>query len=117
MEVLRAMATDLRSGIKHLKRNNKNEDRAVFRAIKSLPFGEKVKEKRLTSSISKFVSLDRCSVSWGIKRRFEVLKGDEPSWLLTKRRPWVDALSEEVKNSAFFGLMRIVDQQGTKRTS
>jgi len=28
-----------------------------------------------------------------------VLKGDEPSWLLTKRKPWVDALSEEVKHS------------------
>lgn len=44
---------------------------------------------------------DRRSVSRGIKGRFEVLKGAEPSWLLTKRKPRVDALSEEVKNTVF----------------
>ena len=99
MEALRAITTDLSSGIKHLKRNNKNEGRAAFGAMKSLAFGETVKEKRLTSTVSKLVSLDRRSVSRGIKRRFEVLKGDEPSWLLTKRKPRVDSLSEEVKNS------------------
>lgn len=99
MEALRAITTDLSNGIKHLKRNNKNEGRAAFGAMKSLAFGETVKEKRLTSTVSKLVSLDRRSVSRGIKRRFEVLKGDEPSWLLTKRKPRVDSLSEEVKNS------------------
>ena len=99
MEALRAITTDLSSGIKHLKRNNKKEGRAAFEAMKSLAFGETVKEKRLTSTVSKLVSLDRRSVSQGIKRRFEVLKGDEPSWLLTKRKPRVDSLSEEVKNS------------------
>ena len=99
MEALRAITSDLTSGIKHLKRNKKNEGRAAFGAIKSLAFGETVKEKRLTSTVSKLVSLDRRSVSQGIKRRFEVLKGDEPSWLLTKRKPRVDSLSEEVKNS------------------
>jgi len=30
MEVLRAITTDLNSGIKHLMHNNKNEDRAAF---------------------------------------------------------------------------------------
>ncbi|KAL9976804.1 hypothetical protein ACROYT_G014138 [Oculina patagonica] len=99
MEALRAITTDLTSGIKHLKRNKKSEGRAAFGAIKSLAFGETVKEKRLTSTVSKLVSLNRRSVSRGIKRRCEVLKGDEPSWLLTKRKPRVDALSEEVKNS------------------
>ena len=59
-----------------------------FGAIKSLAFGETVKEKRLTSTVSKLVSLDRRSVSQGIKHRFEVLKGDEPSWLLTKKKPY-----------------------------
>ena len=99
MEALRAITSDLTSGIRHLKRNKRNEGRAAFGAIKSLAFGERVKEKRLTSTVSKLVSLDRRSVSQGIKRRFEVLKGDEPSWLLTKRKPRVDSLSEEVKNS------------------
>lgn len=43
--------------------------------------------------------MDRRSVSRRIKHKFEVLKEDEPSWLLTKRKPRVDELSEEVKNS------------------
>lgn len=47
MEALKALATDLNSGIKHLKRHNKNEDKAAFGAIKSLAYGEKVKEKGL----------------------------------------------------------------------
>ena len=91
MEALRAITSDLTSGIKHLTRNKKNKGCTAFVAIKSLPFGETVKEK--------LVSLDRRSVSQGKKRWFEVLKGDEPSWLLTKRKPRVDSLSEEVKNS------------------
>ena len=99
MEALKAITSDRTSGIKHLKRNKKNEGRAAFGAIKSLAFGETVKEKKLTSTVSKLASLDRRSVSRGIKRRFEVLKGDEPSWLLTKKKPRVVSLSEEVKNS------------------
>ena len=72
----------------------------MFGAIKSLAFGETVKEKKLTISVSRLVSLDRRSVSRGITHRFDVLKGDEPSWLLTKRKPRVDSLSEEVKDTA-----------------
>ena len=98
MEALRAITTDLTSGIKHLKRNKKSEGRAAFGAIKSLAFGETVKEKRLTSTVSKLVSLDRRSVSRGIKRRCEVLKGDEPSWPLTKRRG-CNALWVKTKNA------------------
>ena len=56
MEALRAITSDITSGIKHLKRNEKNEGRAAFRPIKSLAFGETVKEKRLTSTVSKLVS-------------------------------------------------------------
>ena len=47
-------------------------------------FDEKVKEKRLTTSVLKLVSLNWRSVHRGIRCRFEVLKGDKPSWLLTK---------------------------------
>ena len=84
---------------KAFEAQQENEGRAAFGAMKSLAFGETVKEKRLTSTVSKLVLLDRRSVSQGIKHRFEVLKGEEPSWLLTKRKPRVDSLSEEVKNS------------------
>lgn len=89
----------LTSGIKHLKHNKKNEGRTAFEAIISLAFGETVRGKRLTSTVSKLVSLDRHSVSRGINHRFEVLMGDKLSWLLKKRKPRVDSLSEEVKSS------------------
>ena len=100
---------------KHLKCNKKNEGHAVFGATKSLAFGETVKEKRIQLFESFF--LDRRSVSQGIKCNFEVLKGDEPSWLLTKRKLRVDSLSEGVKNClpACIGLLRLVDQQETRR--
>lgn len=38
-------------------------------------------------------------MSKGIKRRAEVLKGDEPSWLFTKRKPRIDSVKEEVKQT------------------
>jgi len=99
IEVLRAVASDLSSAIKVLKRNNKNEGRAAFNAMKSLAFGETVKNKRLASSVLKMVSLDRRSISKGIKCRAEVLEGDEPSWLFTKRKPRIDSIKEEVKQT------------------
>ena len=96
VEALRAMATDLGGAINVLKHDKKKENQAAFGAMKSLAFGETVK-KTLTSSVSKLVSLNRRSISKGIKRRAEVLKGDEPSWLFTKRKPRIDSVKEEVK--------------------
>ena len=64
---------------------------AVFGAMKSLAFGETVKKERLACSLSKMVSLD---TSWGIKCRADVLKGDEPSWIITKRKPRIDSVNE-----------------------
>lgn len=96
---MRAMATDLSGAIKVLKHDKKRESQAAFGAMKSLAFGETVKKKRLTSSVSKPVSLNRRSISKGIKRRAEVLKGDEPSWLFTKRKPRIDSVKEEVKQT------------------
>ena len=49
----------------------------------------------MTSTVSKLVSLDRRSISKGIKRRADVLKGDEPSWLFTKRKPRINSVNEE----------------------
>ena len=56
-----------------------------------------VKKKRLTYSVSKLDSLNRRSISKGIKRKAEVQKGNEPSWLFTKRKPRIDSVNEEVK--------------------
>ena len=99
VEALRAVATDLSGAIKVLKHDKKKESQAAFGAMKSLAFGETVKKKRLTSSVSKLVSLNRRSISKGIKRRAEVLKGDEPSWLFAKRKPRIDSVKEEVKQT------------------
>ena len=74
VEALRAMATDLSGAINVLKHDKKRERQAAFGAMKSLAFGETVKKKRLTSSVSKLVSLNRWSISKCIKRTAEVLK-------------------------------------------
>ena len=96
VEALRAMATDLSGAINILKHDKKRGRQAAFGAMKSLAFGETVKKKRLTSSVSKLVSLNRWSISKCIKRTAEVLKGDEPSCLFTKRKPRIDSVKEEV---------------------
>ena len=85
VEALRAVATDLSSALKVLKRDIKNEGRAAFGAMKSLAFGEPLKKKRMTSTISKLASLDRRIISKGIKRRADMLKGDKPSWLFKEK--------------------------------
>jgi len=41
----------------------------------------------------------RRSISKRIKCRAEVLEGDEPSWLFTKRKPRIDSIKEEVKQT------------------
>lgn len=65
-EVLRALVSDLSGAIEVLKHEKKKRgSRAAFSAMKSLAFGETVKKKRLVSSVSKLVLLDRRSVSWG----------------------------------------------------
>ena len=97
LEALRAMATDLSGAINVLKHNKKKKSQAPFNAMKSIAFGETVKKKRLTYSVSKLDSLNRRSISKRIKRRAEVQKGNEPSWLFTKRKPRIDSVNEEVK--------------------
>ena len=99
VETLRAMATDLSGAINVLKHNKKKKSQAPFNAMKSIAFGETVKKKRLTYSVSKLDSLNRRSISKGIKRRAEVQKGNEPSWLFTKRKPRIDSVNEEVKQT------------------
>ena len=91
---MRAMATDLSDAIKVLKHNKKRESLAALGTMKSLAFGETVKKKRLTSSVSKLISLNRQLISKGIKCRAKVLKGDEP-----KRKPRIDSVKEEVKQT------------------
>ena len=69
---LRALTSDLSSGIQHLKQDSICEGQAGFQAVKSIAFGTAVKDKRLASSVSKIVSLHRLSVSRGIKHRFSL---------------------------------------------
>ena len=99
VEALRVVATGLSGAINVLKHDKKRESQAAFDTMKSLAFGETVKKKRLPSSVSKLVSLNRWSISKCIKHTAEVLKGDEPSCLFTKRKPRVDSVKEEVKQT------------------
>lgn len=65
--------------------------------MKSLIFGEIVKKKRFIFLVLKSVFFNRRSISKGIKRRVEVFKGDEFSWLFIKRKFRIDLVKEEVK--------------------
>lgn len=98
---LRAMAADISEGLEQVKKSGSNEKRAALRAFKSLAFGENVKRSRAQRSLSKVVSLNRKSIRRGIKRRMEILKGEEPSWLVSKRKVRFDAVPEEVKREVY----------------
>ena len=95
------MAADISEGLKQVKKSVSNEKRAALRAFKSLAFGENVNKSRSQRSLSQVVSLDRKSIQRGIKRRMEILKGEKPSWLVSKRKVRFDALSEEVKREVY----------------
>jgi len=69
--------------------------------LKSLAFEENVKKSRSQRSLSQVVALDRKSIQHGIKGRMEIVKGEEPCWLVSKRKVWFDALSEEVKREVY----------------
>lgn len=115
VEALRAMATDLSGAIEVLKHDKKKESQAAFGAMKSLAFGETVNKKRLTSSVSKLVSLNRRSISKGIKHRAEVLEGDEPSWLFTKRKPRIDSVKEVKQTTCQFWTFEASRPTGDKK--
>ena len=98
---LRAMAADIKEGLEEEKRSGSNEKRTALRAFKSLAFGQNVKKSCAQRSLSQVVSLNRKSIGRGIKRRMEILKGEEPSWLVSKRKARFDAVPEEVKREVY----------------
>jgi len=98
---LKALASDLSSGISEIKRSGSNEKRAAFRALRSLAFGNKVKESRAKKSLGKLVNLNERSISKAIKTRETILKTDKANWLYIKRKVRKDALSEENKKKIF----------------
>lgn len=100
-KVLKAMAADIKEGLEEVKRSGSNEKRTALRAFKSLAFGQNVKKSRAQCSLAKVVSLNRKSIGRGIKRRMEILKGEEPSWLVSKRKVRFDAVPEEVKRNVY----------------
>ncbi|EDO29563.1 predicted protein [Nematostella vectensis] len=84
---LKALASDISEGLKHVKRSGSNEKRAAHKALKSLAFGDNIKKPRAKKSLGKLVGLNEKSISKAIKTREEILKGEGESWL--------DALPEE----------------------
>ena len=87
LTTLRALAADISEGMEA--------------SFKSLAFGENLKKTRSRKSLSKLVSLDQRSISHGIERRVEILKGEEASWLATKRKVRSDAIGEDVKEQVY----------------
>jgi len=52
-------------------------------------------------TLSKLITLDRRSIKSGIEKREMILKGEEPSWLETKRKTRQDAVTEETKEVVY----------------
>ncbi|EDO47149.1 predicted protein [Nematostella vectensis] len=92
---LKALASDISEGLKHVKRSGSNEKRAAYKALKSLAFGDNIKKSRAKKSLGKLVGLNEKSISKAIKTREEILKGEGESWLYVKRKTRRDALPEE----------------------
>lgn len=98
---LKALAGDLTQGLKAVKNDKSNKGRAALGAAKSLSFGENVKKSRSQKTLSKLIALDRRSIKSGIEKREMILKGEEPSWLETKRKTRRDAVTEETKEVVY----------------
>ena len=81
-ETLRALASDISEGLNEVKRSESNEKRAVFKAFKSLAFGDKIKKAK--KSVGKLVNLGEKSIGKAIQHRENILKGEVENWLYTK---------------------------------
>lgn len=86
VETLRAVAQDLNEGLNAIKSDKSNSGRAAYTAAKSLAFGDNVKKKRSTKTVSKLFSLGRHSISKSMEKRIKILKGEESCWLAEKRQ-------------------------------
>ena len=84
---LKALASDLSEGLKAIKKDKSNKERAALRAAKSLSFGQNVKKSRSQKTLSKLIALVGRSIKSGIEKCERILKGEEPSWFATKRKP------------------------------
>ena len=60
-----------------------------------------MKSKRQQSRVAKLVNVKCKRVSEGISRRRKVLKGEEASWLATKRAMRLDSVKEEDKRAIY----------------
>jgi len=98
---LKALPGDLTQGLKDVKNDKSNKGRAVLGAAKSLSFGQNVKKGRSQKTLSKLIAFDRRSIKSGIEKREMILKGEEPSWLVTKRKTRRDAVTEETKEVVY----------------
>ena len=94
-ETLRALASDISEGLNEVKRSGSNEKRAVFKAFKSLAFGEKIKKAKAKKSVGKLVNLGEKSIGKAIQHREKNLKGEVENWLYTKRKVRGGALTDE----------------------
>lgn len=98
---LKALAGDLTQGLKAVKNDKSNKGRVALGAAKSLSFGQNVKKSRSQKTVSKLIAFDRRSIKSGIEKREMILKGEEPSWLETKRNTRWDAVTEETKEVVY----------------
>jgi len=98
---LKALPGDLTQGLKDVKNDKSNKGRAVLGAAKSLSFGQNVKKGRSQKTLSKLIAFDRRSIKSGIEKREMILKGEEPTWLVTKRKTRRDAVTEETKEVVY----------------
>ena len=101
LTTLRALAADIAEGMNEVKKHSSTEKRAAYSSFKSLAFGENIRKSRSQKSLSKIISLDERSIAQGINRRMEILKGEEASWLATKRKVRADAIGEDVKELVY----------------
>ena len=98
---LRSLAEDLAEGLSKVKKAKTSDERAAYTAARSLAFGQSVKSKHQQSRVAKLVNIKRIRVSEGISRRQKVLKGEEASWLATKRSMRLDSVKEEDKRAIY----------------
>ena len=98
---LRSLAEDLAEGLSKVKKAKTSDERAAYTAARSLAFGQSVKSKRQQCRVAKLVNVKRKRVSEGISRRQKVLKGEEASWLATKRSMRLDSVKEEDKRAVY----------------
>ena len=91
----------MRDAISATKSQRSNDSRAATQTALGFLVGDKVKEKRMKTKVSKMLNINRKRIGRAFIHRKKVLKSKKSCWTYTERKTRSDAISTEHRKLAY----------------